>query len=234
MSRILVFVLSVFLSGASLAQETVAPTTTPVVTPTVTPKPAVTTTAKPKPKKKKKTVGPSPLSTGGTIDQEFQYIYDTSGSWTTYKSIKKTIFLGLKKSVKDSIEAYRGTIAGKEVELENALNSVAVLNKEKEQLHLDLEQAKNSKDSRSVLGIEVSKDLFQTILIISYAVLLFAMGFFAFKYRSNAGSTKEAINELHELKEEFENHRKTSLKRFQEVNRKLQDELNRKWKTGEK
>ena len=54
-----------------------------------------------------------------------------------------------------------------------------------------------------------------------------ALKLFAYQFKNANTVTKKAKLDLSELETEFEQHRKTALKREQKVMRKLQDEINK-------
>lgn len=186
--------------------------------------------------KNKKT---TPFETGGSVKEIFDYVYKSSTSFKgrtsqkVYKSINQQTFLKLQKYVLDSLQEQKKNITAKaamvdELEQKNQ-NIINQLKKTEEKLSIAL----SKKESRSFLGVETNKGNFTTILIATYSFLIILLAVFIFKFSKNNTTTKKALEDLKDLETEFEKHKKSSLQRFQEVNRKLQDELNKKWKSGE-
>ncbi|NJB81450.1 hypothetical protein [Wenyingzhuangia aestuarii] len=164
------------------------------------------------------------------ISSQFDYLYRTSTKYQEYKVISINKYQGLKQNVLDSLNSQQKIITDK-VKTINANNKEILALKEKlASTQQELTASIDLKDSRSVFGIPVNKSIFSIIIVITYSVLLILLGFFIFKYKQNLSITNKAVSNLNELEIEFEQHKKTSLKRFQEISRKLQDELNKNWK----
>jgi len=62
------------------------------------------------------------------------------------------------------------------------------------------------------------------LIIIALLVLLIL---FIYKFKSSNSVTKIARNNLADIEEEFEEHRRNALEREQKVRRQLQDEINK-------
>lgn len=187
----------------------------------------ITQTNTPKPKSNKLA---NPFETKQDIDHQFDYLYKKSTTYQEYKVISISLYRTLKSSVLDSIQSQKNIIATKNTAITNNKQQIASLQEKLTDTQNKLETAISLKDSRSVLGAPVSKTIFSTLIVVTYATLFILLGFFIFKYKQNLSITNKAVNDLNELETEFDQHKKSSLKRFQEVSRKLQDELNKNWK----
>ncbi|MFL0155057.1 hypothetical protein V2714_10940, partial [Tenacibaculum maritimum] len=58
-------------------------------------------------------------------------------------------------------------------------------------------------------------------------ILFISLFFFIYKFKESSALTKEAKNNLAEIEQEFEEHRKKSLEKEQKIRRQLQDEINK-------
>lgn len=164
------------------------------------------------------------------ITHQFDYLYKKSTTYQEYKVISISLYNTLKGSVLDSIASQKNIILEKNKFINENKQQIASLQKKLTDTQNQLEKAISLKESRSILGMPVHKTIFSVIITITYATLFILLGFFVFKYKQNLGTTNKAVHDLNSLEIEFEKHKKNSLTRFQEVNRKLQDELNKKWK----
>lgn len=165
-----------------------------------------------------------------SITEQLDEIYKKSSSWEDYKVIKKVKYKALEKNIIRFIDGQKKTIEDKESIIQGNKTEIDQLNQQLIGVNNNLEASIIEKDRRSIFGIPVDKTLFSIIIISVYALLAALLSFFAFKYKQNLGVTKKAVANLNDLEIEFEEHKKTSLRRLQETNRKLQDELNRNWK----
>lgn len=172
----------------------------------------------------------NPFDAKEDINIQFDYLYRKSTTYQEYKVISISLYNTLKSSVLDSIQSQKNIIAEKNGFITDNKQQIALLQEKLTDTQNKLEKAISLKESRSILGVSSSKTVFSTVLAITYITLFVLLGFFIFKYKQNLGITNKAVSDLNNLEIEFEKHKKNSLKRFQEISRKLQDELNKKWK----
>lgn len=165
-----------------------------------------------------------------TIATQFDELYRKSTTYKDYKVVKITEYNKLKKHVVNSLNSQKEVIDEKNEIISNNNKEISSLKNELSNTQSDLNTAIDVKDNRSVFGIATNKSVFSTVIFITYSVLILLLVFFIYKFKQNLSITKKAVSNLHDVEEEFEEHKKSSLKRFQEVSRKLQDELNRNWK----
>ena len=91
----------------------------------------------------------------------------------------------------------------------------------------ELETSKKNENSISLFGTELSKTTYNLTLWSIIIVSLLALAYFIFKFSQSNVLTKEAQNNLLDVEQEFEEHRKKSLEREQKLRRQLQDEVNK-------
>ncbi|GGF62561.1 hypothetical protein [Wenyingzhuangia marina] len=187
----------------------------------------ITQTNTPQPKSNKLE---NPFEAKENIGLQFDYLYKKSTTYQEYKVISISLYNTLKSSVLDSIQSQKNIIAEKNGVITDNKQQITSLQEKLTDTQNKLETAISLKESRSILGMPTSKTIFSTVIAVTYITLFILLGFFIFKYKQNLGITNKAVDDLNSLEIEFEKHKKNSLKRFQEVSRKLQDELNKNWK----
>lgn len=162
-----------------------------------------------------------------SINGQFDKIYRTSTTYQVYKVIGKDKYQVLKKNVLDSLKNSKNTILEKEnllkKERENILKLNASLNKTKS----DLDEALKKENSISLFGTQVSKIVYNLTLWIIIITLSLLLAFFVFKFSRSNILTKKAKENLEDVEQEFESHRKKSIEREQKLRRQLQDEINK-------
>lgn len=163
----------------------------------------------------------------GPISEQFEFILQNSNKYKNYKVVKRVWIEKLKKNVSDSINAIRkdfdaevAKVAAQQSEIEKLKTDLSTVNQKITDLNTE-------KDSISLLGIQLSKGSYQTLMWGIIGVLTILWLFFAYKFKSSNAITKEAKAKLAETEQEFEEHRKRALEREQQVRRKLQDEINK-------
>lgn len=170
--------------------------------------------------------------TSGTIDNQFEYIFQKSGNFKgtngqKYEAVKFSSLLTLKSNVLDSLKTINKN-------LENYKNTVASQAKEIEDLKVNLDTTNSTlsatnqeKDSMSLFGMQMSKAGYNILMWSIAGALLALLLFFMMKFKGSNSSTKEAKQKLEEVEVEFEEHRRVALEREQKVRRQLQDEINK-------
>ncbi|MBU3010367.1 hypothetical protein KO506_03060 [Polaribacter vadi] len=162
-----------------------------------------------------------------SLKGQFDKIYRISTTYQVYKVIDKEKFLKLKSNVLDSLQDAKNLILEKEnllkTERENIKKTKETLAKTK----TDLEVSNLKENSISLLGIQLSKVTYNLVLWSIIVISLLALFYFIFKFSRSNVLTKQAQNNLIDVEQEFENHRKKSIEREQKLRRELQDEINK-------
>ena len=162
-----------------------------------------------------------------TIENQFLKTYSKGKNWHEYKMIDKAHFATLKTSILDSVSKLKKTIVSKEQLITEKQNTITSLKSEIATLDQSLNNAKNQENSISLFGTPVDKDIYNSIVWSIIGILALGMAFFIYKYNNNISITKEAKNNLVEIEEEFENHRKKTIEKEQKLRRQLHDEVNK-------
>lgn len=162
-----------------------------------------------------------------TLEGQFDKINRISTSYQTYKVISKDKFQELKNNVLDSIKASNKDLKEQKVFLKNERDNVAKLNAELNKTKEDLKKAQEKENSISLFGFQISKVTYNLILWLIIISLALALAFFVFKFSKSNILTKKAKEDLEDVEQEFEVHRKKSLEREQKLRRQLQDEINK-------
>jgi hypothetical protein len=146
----------------------------------------------------------------GSIKEQLNYLEERTKIYEFYRAIREDMFQQVKGNVSDTLSAAKNKIAG--------LNkSTSALNMTIDSLRADLKSTQTrllemtkTKNSISVLGLEVNKSTYNKFMwtILGGLIAILAIGFLAFKRNLSVHfSTKK---EFQELKNEFEAYRKTS------------------------
>ena len=162
-----------------------------------------------------------------TLEGQFDKINRISTSYQTYKVISKDKFQELKNNVLDSIKASNKDLKEQKVFLKNERDNVAKLNAELNKTKEDLKKAQEKENSISLFGFQISKVTYNLILWLIIISLALALAFFVFKFSKSNILTKKAKEDLEDVEQEFEVHRKKTLEREQKLRRQLQDEINK-------
>nr|WP_320119340.1 hypothetical protein [uncultured Marinifilum sp.] len=161
----------------------------------------------------------------GTIKSQFDYMIKRSNNWQDYEVIKIPVIRKFGANVQDSLSSFRTKLNDSKTLVSEQNSEIAKLKNDMKKLQSELDATVKSKDSMKLIGIELPKGTYNTIMwIIILVSLLFAGICFMLFKRSNS-VTVEIKNTLEEVREEFDTHRKNALVREQKLARKLQDEV---------
>lgn len=174
----------------------------------------------------------SPTSLRGNLDKQFEFVFQKSNNFQEYKVVKKDHLLHLKKSSMDSVNRYKK-------ELSEVKTRIIVHNAERDTLKYKLDNANESleilqkeKDSIFILGIQLSKPLYNFIMMGIIGVLLFVLVILVLRFKQSYRLAKDSESNYLKLEEDFEDFKRKSMEKEQQLGRKLQDEINRQKKTG--
>jgi len=163
----------------------------------------------------------------GTLNEQMNYLEERTRIYENYRAIREDMFQLIKRNSLDSLsQVHRqlNMLAGMNRNMVEKLDSVT-MSLEKTKVNLD--NALNSKNSIKVIGIEVNKILYNSIMwiITGTLLLLLATGFLTLK--KNIITTRNTKKELNDLRDEFEAYRqkariereKMSMDHFNEIKR---------------
>jgi len=146
----------------------------------------------------------------GSLPEQMNYLEDRTRIYENYRAIREDMFQRIKSNTLDTLSASKMEIEGLKVLKTKMDYTVDSLNTLLETTKNKLDEATRTKNNIRVLGIEVNKTGYNSImwLIISGLASLLIIGFFAFK--RNLSVTKNTKKDLDDLKTEFEAYRKSS------------------------
>jgi predicted nucleic acid-binding Zn-ribbon protein len=145
-----------------------------------------------------------------SIKEQLNYLDEHTRIYENYRAIREDMFQKIKVNVSDTLSAAKSKIAGLNKSKLNLNLTIDSLRKTLETTKTRLEETTTSKNSISVIGLEINKLTYNKIMwtLLAGLLALLVIGFLAFKRNlSVIFSTKK---EFQELKNEFETYKKTS------------------------
>lgn len=167
------------------------------------------------------------ITESNSIESQFDKIYRTSTSYQVYKVISKERYQKLKLNVLDSLKSSKKAFNTKDQLLKTEIANIKEVKKNLSNTQAALSEAIKKEESIALFGIQLSKTTYNLILWSIITILILALIYFIFKFFRSNVLTKEAQNNLINVEQEFEIHRKKSLEREQKLRRQLQDEINK-------
>ncbi|MGK0412433.1 MAG: hypothetical protein ACJA1B_000629 [Polaribacter sp.] len=167
------------------------------------------------------------IQDSNSVENQFDEIYRISTTYQTYKVIDKDKFIQLKKNILDSLKVAKSLITEKESLLKTERDNIKKTKDLLAKTQLGLETANRKENSISLFGTPLEKKTYNILLWSIIVLSLLALFYFIYRFLNSNVLTKEAQNNLLEIEEEFEQHRKKSIEREQKLRRQLQDEINK-------
>ena len=158
-----------------------------------------------------------------TLDGQFEKLYRNSNTYEEYKVISIKGYNELKSNARDSILVYKQEAAHHLSEIASLKNNLTATNDEIESLKKQLESVQNTKDSISILGLQLSKGLYNAVMwgiiicLVISSLVLFSM------YKRGHTVVKSTQKRLSEVQDDLEKLRKNALVREQKLARELMD-----------
>ena len=165
--------------------------------------------------------------TPNTIDQQFTDLMKSSNNYQEYKVVKKTGLQNFINNTRDSINGFKNEIDRYKNELKSEKAQVEKLNSNLTKTQDTLNNTREKIDSINFIGVPMEKSSYKGLMWGIIAILAIALLFFIFRFRGSNVHTKEARKKQAETEEEFDDFRKKSLEKQQELGRQLQDERNK-------
>ena len=168
-----------------------------------------------------------PELASGTIESQFNYIIEKSTSFKDFQLIRKGSILKVKANAIDSLKSIRKQLNKSNGQVAGLNQQISSLQSEVASLKTEIEEISEDKDSINFLGKNMNKTAYVSMMWVVVAILLIALIFFVLRFKSSFSTIKQTKFELDKVENEYEEHRKKSLKKEQELMRKLQDEINK-------
>lgn len=153
----------------------------------------------------------------GTLEEQLNFMHDRFLIYENYRAIREDVFQKIRRNAMDSLSAAKDNIEELDRLLNGSYKEVDSLNRDLTKTQEDLDQAINNKNSLTFLGIKMNKALYNTIMwsvIIALGVILILV---FLSYSRNRTITVQTHKDLEEIREEFDEYRKTSRERYEKL-----------------
>jgi hypothetical protein len=144
----------------------------------------------------------------GTVRDQMNYISEKTLIYENYRAIREDMFQLLKNNAIDSLEKAKKSISAIKSTLMEQNNRIDSLRNILTSTREELREMTKTKNEITFLGISINKSLYNSVMWIAMAGLVFLLlvGYLAFKRTYIV--TRNTRNEINELKNEFEEYRK--------------------------
>lgn len=145
-----------------------------------------------------------------SLNEQFKYLDEHTKIYEYYRAIREDMFQLTKKNVSDTLSSLNIKIATLNKTARTLNQTIDTLRKDLGSTKTRLEETMKSKNSISVIGLEINKTAYNRTMwtILFGLVAALVAGFLVFK--RNLSVISNTRKEFQELKDEFETYRKTS------------------------
>jgi hypothetical protein len=142
--------------------------------------------------------------------EQLNYLEQKTRIYENYRAIREDLFQKIKLNITDTLTVANNNIKQLKNERSELNLTIDSLRDNLDSTKMSLAEMTRTKNSISVIGLEVNKTSYNSImwLIVAGLLALVAIGFLAFK--RNLIITTERKSELDSLKNEFETYRKNT------------------------
>jgi len=172
--------------------------------------------------------------TTGSIENQFEYIFQKSNNYQDYKVVKKNWLYVLRNNTLDSVKRVENALLVAKNLTSEQDKKINELNAQLAESNNNLANVTEEKDSISFFGALINKPAYKGIMWGIIVVLVLILGLFVYRFKNANIITQEAKKSLAELEMEYEEHRRKALEREQKARRQLQDEINKQKLTKSK
>jgi len=148
--------------------------------------------------------------TKNTIKEQINYLEEHTRIYENYRAVREDMFQKIKRNFMDSLSTAKSSIDGLKNLTSNLKSTNDSTNIILETTRRNLDETTTTKNSIRVLGLEINKVTYNTLMwtIVAGLVVILAIGFLLFK--RNFFVTIRTGKELKELKDEFEAYKQSS------------------------
>jgi hypothetical protein len=149
-----------------------------------------------------------------TIQEQLNYIEAHTRVYENFRAIREDIFQKISKNTIDTLTKTQSKIRALMVTNKSLISKIDSLKTAQEASDKNLSEVTRTKESLNVLGMQVNKKTYNTVMwaLIGILVLALLIGYLTF--RQNRNTTIRTKKDLNDLKEEYEKYqKKTRLER---------------------
>jgi hypothetical protein len=168
----------------------------------------------------------------GTISEQLDYLEEHTRIYENFRAIREDIFQTLTKNINDTLNRTNRRINNLIIETATLNTRIDSINQSLATTSDNLDATIRTKNSIKVLGLEVNKTTYNSIMWSILGILLLLLGAGYLTFKQNRSTTVKTHKELTDLQAEFEQYKqkariereKTTMEHFNEI-KKLKSNL---------
>ncbi len=143
----------------------------------------------------------------GTLKDQMTYLEEKTRIYEYYRAIREDMFQIIKRNAVDSLIRAQGQISILAGMNRNLVARIDTLTADVSDLETRLDEAIKTKESIRILGMNINKNAYNSIMWIIVAALLATLGLGFVIFRTNLSSMLRTKKELEDVKTEYDTYR---------------------------
>jgi uncharacterized membrane-anchored protein YhcB (DUF1043 family) len=144
----------------------------------------------------------------GSIPEQLKYLDERTRIYENYRAIREDMYRIMSRNTLDTLSQAKKRMSGLILQAGVLETRIDSLQKSLETSKTELEEKTRTKNSIGLLGIELNKVTYNTIMWSVLGVLVFLLVSGYLTFRQNRSVTLKTKKDLNDLKAEFEEYRK--------------------------
>lgn len=153
----------------------------------------------------------------GTLGDQLNYIHERTRIYENYRAIREDIFQKMRRNTMDSLSDAKVNVNNLDLLLSERSAEIDSLNRDLQTTKEDLALAIKNKNSMSFLGNTMSKTYYNTIMWSVIIALIVILVLLFLTFTRNRTITIQIRKDLNEVREEFDEYRKSSRERYEKL-----------------
>lgn len=151
------------------------------------------------------------------LEAQLNYVHEHTRVYNDFRAIRDDIFLKMKRNVIDTLNTTKLEIAHLNSELQERDFQIETLNSDLSRTRTERDEAIRNKDSLSILGIQMNKTGYNSVMWLIIMGLAAAAVIMGVLFKRAHFVTSNVKEELSTIQEEFEQYRKSSREKYEKL-----------------
>lgn len=156
-----------------------------------------------------------------TLEKQYEIFKENLNFWNNNYFLSESQLNDFFGANLDSIAELETRLAASNSKINQQKSELAEKQKLINETQQNLDESKKLQNSITVLGLDINKSLYSTVMYLFILGVMVLAGFMYMLFQKSHKVTRQTQKEYDELKKEHEQHKKTSLDRYTKINMEL-------------
>ena len=156
-----------------------------------------------------------------TLEKQYEVFKENLNFWNGNYFLNEKQLDDFHRAISDTISLLETQLASSNKRISRQEQELLAKQKLIDETRQNLDKSKKLQNSITVLGLNISKNLYSSVMYLFILGVLVFAGFIYLLFQKSHRVTRKTQKEYEELKQEYEEHKKTSLDRYTKINMEL-------------